>query len=90
MSDFFKQKEFELKCSSLRKNILNKNKKIRKDKDEFDSTFHLLLEKHMEYRNHCDNKIKNYEKEVCNNELLIKFLLLVSTLLFIIIFYPIY
>ena len=43
MSDFFKQKEFELKCSSLRKNILNKNKKIRKDKDEFDSTFHLLL-----------------------------------------------
>jgi len=51
------------------------NNKIRKDKDEFDSTLLLLFEKHVVYRNYCDNKIKNYEKEVYNNELPIKFLL---------------
>jgi len=65
MNDFFKQKELEIKCSSLRKNILDKNNKFRKDKDEFDST--LLF------------KIKNYEKEVYNNELLIKFLFIICS-----------
>lgn len=90
MSDFYKQKEFELKCSLLRKIISKKNKKMIKDKNEFDSTFLLLLGKFAEYRHRCDNKINNYEKEKSNDKLLIKFLSLVLSLLIIIIIYLIY
>ena len=82
---YYKQKENEIKISKLYKNINTKNKTISENNDKFNYTYHLLLTKHMEIKNHYVKTIKNQENEIYNNELQIKLLSFILSLLVIII-----